>query len=80
MTSHDSSTSAQETLTTREAFLVMSDFIWRFAQRAGDDLITLLGDTALEADGAPTDPAAWEDWVNCVDRIRSGVPPRADLK
>lgn len=56
----------------------MSDYIWRYAQLAGDDLITLLGDTELEADGQSTDPAAWEDWIASVERIKAGQPPRAD--
>jgi hypothetical protein len=54
----------------------MSEFIWRFGHRAGDDLITLIGDTDLERDGWPTDPAAWEDWLECVDWVRSGEPLR----
>jgi hypothetical protein len=66
------------TLTVGEAFLAMSDFIWRYAESAGDDLITLLGDTELLADGQPTDPAAWEDWVRSVQRIKAGLQPRAD--
>ncbi|MEV7026342.1 hypothetical protein [Kitasatospora sp. NPDC093558] len=49
-----------------EAFEAMSKFIWQFANRAGDDLLTLLGDISLEADGKPTDPAAWTDWMECV--------------
>jgi hypothetical protein len=65
-------------LTEREAFLVMTDYIWRYAQSAGDDLITLLGDTAIQADGGPTDPAAWSDWRASVDRIRKGHRPRSD--
>ncbi|MGB6058058.1 MAG: hypothetical protein WBF71_07315 [Microthrixaceae bacterium] len=65
-------------LTEREAFLAMSDYIWRYAQRAGDDLITLIGDTTIEADGDPTDPAAWSDWRVSVDRIRQGNPPRSE--
>ena len=63
-------------LTAREAFLVMSDFIWRYAQHAGDDLITLLGDTHLELDGQPTDPAAWSDWLAAIERIKAGRAPR----
>jgi len=64
-------------LTVREAFLAMSDFIWRYAQSAGDDLVTLLGDTELLDDGEPTDPAAWIDWMRSVERIKAGLPPRA---
>lgn len=65
-----------ETLTVREAFLAMSDYVWRCAETAGDDLLTLLGDTVIEADGEPTDPAAREDWLASVELIRSGRPPR----
>ncbi|MFI5648957.1 hypothetical protein [Kitasatospora sp. NPDC051705] len=50
----------------REAFEVMSKFLWQFANRAGGDLLTLLGDVSLEADGMPADPAAWTDWMECV--------------
>lgn len=70
------SASGETALTAQEAFLVMSDFIWRYAQSAGDDLMTLIGDTGLEDDGGPTDPAAWDDWLASVDRIKAGRPPR----
>jgi hypothetical protein len=65
-------------LTPHQAFLAMTDYIWRYAQTAGDDLITLLGDTDIEADGQPTDPAAWDDWLASVCRIVAGQPPRTD--
>ncbi|GAA5018894.1 hypothetical protein GCM10023317_60730 [Actinopolymorpha pittospori] len=68
----------QELLTSRQAFLAMSDFIWQFAQRAGDDLLTLIGDTTLEADGGPTDPAAWDDWLASVAKIKAGKTPRSE--
>jgi hypothetical protein len=72
--SHDTSS---DSLSPREAFLAMSDFLWRYAERAGDDLITLLGDTTIEADGGPTDAAAWYDWLDSVTRIKTGTPPRS---
>jgi len=78
MSSLDKQPSAATTLTAREAFLAMSDYIWRYAQSAGDDLITLIGDTALEMDGQPTDPAAWTDWIASVERIKAGHSPRGD--
>jgi hypothetical protein len=65
-------------LTAREAFLVMTDYIWQFAQSAGDDLLTLLGDTGIEPDGGPTDPVAWEDWLVSVERIKNGKAPRSE--
>lgn len=74
----DSAPSADTVLTVREAFLAMTDFIWEFGQRAGDDLLTLIGDTGIEADGGPTDPAAWEDWLESVAKIRAGKAPRVE--
>lgn len=73
----DSDAPEEQLLTAREAFMAMTDFIWEFAQRAGDDLITLIGDTGIEADGGPTDPAAWDDWLASVTKILGGKPPRA---
>ncbi len=53
-------------LTESEAFDAMSLFVNRFADRAGDDLLTLLGDIAQSPSGLTFDPAAWEDWMECV--------------
>lgn len=78
MSSPDSHNSDADLISTREAFLAMTDFIWQFAQRAGDDLLTLIGDTGIEADGGPTDPAAWDDWLASVAKIRAGIPPRSE--
>uniref|UniRef100_A0AAU3I9U5 CdiI immunity protein domain-containing protein n=1 Tax=Streptomyces sp. NBC_01393 TaxID=2903851 RepID=A0AAU3I9U5_9ACTN len=60
-------------LNEREAFVAMSRFLWQFANRAGDDLLTLLGDIGIEADGQTTDPAAWEDWMKCVRSVVDGT-------
>lgn len=64
-------------VTSKEAFLAMTEFIWRYGQSAGDDLITLVADTDLERDGMPTDPAAWGDWLDCVGWILAGNAPRS---
>jgi hypothetical protein len=56
-------------LNEREAYLAMSRFVWQFANRAGDDLLTLLGDIHIHEDGETTDPAAWDDWVECVREV-----------
>lgn len=53
-------------LSSRQAFLAMSEFIWRYAQSAGDDLLTLIGDAAIERDGCPTEPAASTDWLDSI--------------
>lgn len=60
-------------LNEREAFVAMSRFLEQFANRAGNDLLTLLGDIHLEADGGPTDPAAGEDWMRCVRSVVDGA-------
>lgn len=78
MSSPDSGSPNDDLLTPRQEFLAMTDFIWEFAQRAGDDLVTLIGDTGIEADGGPTDPAAWDDWLASVAKIRSGKAPRSE--
>lgn len=80
MSSHDEHAPESYLLTPQEAVLAMSDFIWQFAQRAGDDLLTLIGDTGIEDDGGPTDPAAWGDWMNSIAHIRSGNPPRDNAR
>lgn len=65
-------------LTEHEAFLAMAEFVWQFAQRAGDDLLTLLGDTDIQGDGLPFDPAAWDDWLDCVRHVKAGLPLRRE--
>lgn len=67
---------ARPSLSERQAFLVMMEFTWRFAKSAGDDLLTLLGDTEIRPDGSTVDPAAWDDWQECVDWILAGHSPR----
>jgi hypothetical protein len=77
MPHRDDDRPAVGSLTERQAFLAMSDFLWQYARRAGDDLITLLGDIGLESDGNPTDPAAWDDWLKSVRHVKTGLPPRS---
>jgi hypothetical protein len=58
-------------LSEHEAFRAMSLFLAQFAERAGDDLATLLSDITIEADGGTFDPAAWDDWMTCVRTVKS---------
>jgi hypothetical protein len=62
------------TLSEKQAFEVMTEFLWQFARRAGDHLRTLLREIELFEDGA--DPAAWYDWLECVRHVKAGLPPR----
>lgn len=64
-------------LTEQEAFLAMSLFVAQFASTAGDDLLTLAADITIEPDGQTLDPAAWQDWIECIRAVR-GDPPEGD--
>lgn len=78
MSSPDEEARPQPRLTEREAFLTMAEFLWQYARRMEDDLITLLGDIEIESDGQPTDPAAWGDWLECVRHVKAGLAPRRE--
>lgn len=52
----------------KQAFLAMRYFLEQYYQRAGNDMETLIADLTLEADGEPLDPAAWDDWIQCVQK------------
>lgn len=52
----------------RQAFIALRLFLEQFYARAGNDMETLIADVTLESDGEPLDPAAWDDWLVCVQR------------
>lgn len=72
----DDGDASTELLTEHEAFLVMTDFLWQFTRRAGEDLVSLLVCIELDAQGRSADPQAWDDWLDCVKHFSSGLPPR----
>jgi len=78
MPSPDAFPQPGEVLSEREAFLAMTEFLWQYSRRMADNLITLLGDIEIEADGYPTDRAAWDDWLECVGHVKAGLPPRRE--
>jgi len=65
-------------LTEKEAFDAMRLFIDRFYAEAGDDLPTLMADISTHSDegrawhpdGSPLDPAAWSEWLKCVEQVK----------
>ena len=61
-----------ETLTIRQAFDAMVHFLERqYALDKSDDIGTLLGSLSLQiwADDTTADPAAWEDWMESVQKV-----------
>jgi hypothetical protein len=55
----------------REAYLAMFEFLDGLYQRTKSDALgSLLGDLSLLPDGKTADPAAWGDWLRCVEKAR----------
>jgi hypothetical protein len=67
-------------LTEAEAFEAMRCFLDQFFKSAGNDMYTLLADMTILNDGLTSDPAAWSDWIKCVEsivaRMEQGHEPR----
>jgi hypothetical protein len=58
------------TLTEKQAFQTMVLFLEEFYQRTNSDEIGgLLSDLLMSEEGITADPAAWEDWQNCIQQI-----------
>jgi hypothetical protein len=67
---------AQFSLTEQEAFEAMRCFLEQFYKSAGNDMPTLLADISLTFGNEPwtphggtLDPAAWYDWLHCVEQV-----------
>lgn len=59
-----------EKLTEQQAFKAMVLFLEGFYERTNaDDIGRLLSDLILLEDGSTADPAAWYDWMNCVQKV-----------
>ena len=66
----------QKKLTYEEAFNVMRLFLEEYYNRTGsDDVGSLLGDLVLLRPGKTADPAAWEDWMDCINKIEHKKHP-----
>jgi hypothetical protein len=58
-----------KTLTAESTFNAMRLFLEEYYQRTQSEGIAgLLGDLRALPDGKPVDPAAWDDWIRCVER------------
>lgn len=57
-------------LTKIQAFKAMQVFLEHYYDRThSDDVGSLLGDIQLNSDNETFDPAAWDDWVACVNAV-----------
>ena len=53
-----------------DAFKAMYCFLNKYYTRtSSDDIGSLLGDLNLSEDNKPMDPAAWEEWIDCINKI-----------
>ena len=57
-----------DTLTIQQAFL--EDY---YERTQSDDVGALLGDLQCMEDGVPADPAAWQDWLDCVKSLSNAL-------
>lgn len=57
-------------ITEHEALVAMRLFLEQFYGRAGNDMETLISDITIESDGKTSDPAAWYDWIRCVEEAK----------
>jgi hypothetical protein len=65
-----------EALTNEQAFTAMVFFLDAFYVRTkSDDVGGLLGDLMQRSVGGTADPAAWADWLACVQRARMEKVP-----
>ena len=56
-------------LTTQQAFKAMIFFLERhYENTSSEDIASLLGDLQLLDDETPADQAAWEDWIDAIDK------------
>ena len=53
-----------------QALRAMKAFLSQYYARTGNDLETLIADITIDSNGATLDPAAWDDWLSCVNAVR----------
>lgn len=61
----------------RQGYLAMLLFVWEYDGRneGAASIFDLKTDSMLDASGNSFDPAMWDDWLNCVARVRAGDIP-----
>jgi hypothetical protein len=59
-----------EKLTEKQAFEAMVLFLEDFYQRTqANEIGGLLSDLLMAENGTTADPAAWQDWMDCVQQV-----------
>jgi hypothetical protein len=62
--------SSVPSLTPRQAFLAMFEFLRRYYERGrSDEIGGLLGSLSLLPDGSTADPVQWSDWEESVRAV-----------
>jgi hypothetical protein len=60
----------EQKLSNLEAFKAMQCFLLKYFERTkSEDIGSLLGDVQLLQDNMTLDPAAWNDWLKCIEEI-----------
>ncbi len=58
----------EKKLSQLQAFKIMQSFLEKYFERTrSDDVGSLLGDIQLIPNNTTRDPAAWNDWLDCVN-------------
>lgn len=61
----------EDKLSYKEAFISMTCFLEKYYNRTNsDDVGSLLGDLIFLQDEITADPAAWQDWLKCVKKVK----------
>lgn len=56
-------------LTELEAFIAMRNYLEAYYERtSSDDIACILSDTQFFSEGETADPAAWQDWIDAVNK------------
>jgi hypothetical protein len=59
----------EQKLSQLQAFKVMQCFLEKYFERtSSEDIGSLLGDIQLLQNNTTMDPAAWSDWLECIDK------------
>jgi hypothetical protein len=61
------------TLNEMDAYLATFEFLVLLYERTrSDDLGGILGSMSLLEDGMTADPSMWQDWIECVNKVKQG--------